>query len=503
MRVLREAFDYPFSRLDPMGAHIDPPSIAVYESLLTKGPDRAAHASLARVAHISHSQLEWTLELRHGARFHSGQVCDSRAVIESLEALRWHTGSHRQLWYWDPVDTVVAVDDRTIKFTLHHPYPRFPSLLWGTHTAIFNNSLFEQDPEAFGATVADGTGPYRLVSLDHDRIVTARVPDYEPIQVPGLRREASSLDRIEWISLLDPQSRLDALLAGDVHVLHNPPYSAVAELMQDPGIHVYEAPQSSSMYLSLNWERTDLDFHDIRLRRAVSAAIDREALVRLGLAGQGLPTWGPLPPGSEFYDAASDHRGSRDRTDAERVLDELGWRRGPNGIREKNGTRMSFDCVTQRDPFFEPVTALVAAQLRTAGIELLLKPAEPFADFYQACRTAPASSISKWLWPDAVDALKGFTTTDTAPFPNWSNASAPELDRAFDQWIRAENDDDLHRAAVLVQSTFVDTLPYIPLLTPNDVWLWRTEVVGFAPSPNLLYPLYQGVDLTGTDEANR
>src|SRR5665213_1759052 len=235
-----------------MGAHIDPPSVAVYESLLAKGPDREPHACLARVANVSDSKLEWTLELRPGARFHSGEACDARAVVESLEALRWHTGSERQLWYWDPVDTVAPVDERTLRFTLHHPYRRLPSLLWGTHTAIFNSSLRQRDPDAFGVTVADGTGPYRLTSLGHDRIVAERVPEYGGITIPGLRAVPSSLDRIEWIALIDPQDRLDALLAGDVDCLHGPPYSAVTGLLDTPGLHVYEAPQSSSMYLSLN-----------------------------------------------------------------------------------------------------------------------------------------------------------------------------------------------------------------------------------------------------------
>ena len=251
MRVFREAFDYDFSRLDPTAAHIDPPSIAVYESLLAKGPDRASHPYLARVVDISESRLDWTLQIRSGARFHSGEICDSAAVVESLAALRMMHGDSRQLWYWDPVDTVVPLDDQTIRFRLHYPYRRLPSLLWGTHTAIFNRAAQLRDPVEFGSSIADGTGPYRLVSLDPSRLVAERLTSYPTIDIPGTRTDPGSLDRIEWLSIPDPAQRLAALLAGEVHALHGAPYSELAALQENPAFRFYEAGQASSMYLSL------------------------------------------------------------------------------------------------------------------------------------------------------------------------------------------------------------------------------------------------------------
>ena len=106
--ILREAFDYPFSRLDPTGAHIDPPSVAIYEPLLVKGPDWRPYGLLARDWTISDDGLEWRFELRPGLRFHSGAACDAPAIIETYENLRWEFEGAPQLWYWDPVDTAQA-----------------------------------------------------------------------------------------------------------------------------------------------------------------------------------------------------------------------------------------------------------------------------------------------------------------------------------------------------------------------------------------------------------
>ena len=132
-------------------------------------------------------------------------------------------------------------------------------------------------------------------------------------------------------------------------------------------------------------------------------------------------------------------------------------------------------------------------QLARVGVELELRFAAPFAPFYEAAAAGPPASISKWLWQDPIDALIGFTASSTRPFPNWQRSSVPELDRAFEQWLRAGSAAELSEAARAVQHVFARELPYVPLLTPNDVWMWAPAVRGFEPSPAILYPYYEGV----------
>lgn len=493
MPILREVFDYPFSRLDPMGAHIDPPSVAVYDTLLVKGHDRRGHPCLASVVDVSADGLVWTLALRDGARFHSGEVCDARAVVESLEALRWHVPGDRQLWYWDPVDRVEPVGEAMVRFHLHHPYRRLPALLWGTHTAVFNRASQLAHPDEFGRTICDGTGPFSVEAVADDRVSVRRVESYPRLSIPGFPAAARGVDGIEWTYLADPHDRMQALLSGEAQCAHGVPYADVAALREHPGITVYEAGQASSMYLSLNWERTELGFHDVGLRRAVSLAIDREQLVAGALLGHGSPTWGPLPPGTEHYDPSVDRAGGHDPERARQELAALGWAVGPDGIRARDGVALAFECVIQRDPVFESVAALLTQQLRGVGIDLQIRAVTPFAEFYDACAAGPASSLSKWLWQDPLDALIGFSSSSTAPFPNWSRASVPALDRQFRAWLEASTDEELLAVAADVQQVFADHLPYIPLLSPHDVWAWNEGVLGFSPSIDVLYPLYQGV----------
>src|SRR5262249_4097997 len=147
-------------------------------NVMMKGPDWQAHPMLADSWTVSDDRLEWRVRLRPGVQFHSGEACDSKAIVAAFEFLRWNLSDSGQLWYWDPVDSVRAEGPYTLVFRLHHPYSRLPSLLWGTHTGLFNEALRSQRTDEFGFKIADGTGPFRLVEWSRDRIRAERWDGY-------------------------------------------------------------------------------------------------------------------------------------------------------------------------------------------------------------------------------------------------------------------------------------------------------------------------------------
>ena len=488
---LREAFDYPLSRLDPFADHIDPPSVAVYETLMVKGPDGNAHPGLATSWTISDDGLKWTLRLRPGARFHSGDRCDATAVVEALEALRFGFHGGQQLWYWDPVDTVEAIGDDLLIIRLHHPYSRLPSLLWGTHTAIHNERRRAADPAGSGIEWADGTGPFRFVSYSQERLEVARWDDYPGSDAAFLRPTGEpAVDRIVWTSMLDPAERVAALEAGAVDCLHGPNYADVTRLEQDPRFEVVRFSQASNLYLAPNWERTELGFDDPRVRQAFSLAIDRGRVVREALLGYGAPTFGPISVDGEFYDPAVETGKRWDPQLAAELLDQAGWLHGESGWRERDGVPLSFECVIQDDAIHRSVAELIRADLQAVGVEMRLRPVLTFKGFYEACRTSPDAFINKWLWQDPVDAALGFTASRGLPDPNWQHASVPELDGAYRAWLLAASPEELLAAAAQVQRIAADQLPYIPVVVPEDVWVRTKQVENWIPAQSILYPFY-------------
>jgi ABC-type transport system substrate-binding protein len=183
-------------------------------------------------------------------------------------------------------------------------------------------------------------------------------------------------------------------------------------------------------------------------------------------------------PGDEFYDPSIDAEGRFDPQQARALL---------------AGRRPRFECVVQDDPVFRRVAAMLVEQLADVGVRVELRFVRPFAPFYSAVAQGPPASISKWLWQDPLDALIGFSATHAQPFPNWQHASASALDDAYRAWLRAGSHEEHAAAASVVQRVFVEELPYVPLLVPNDVWVHSRHVHGWRPFPANLYPFYHGL----------
>ena len=478
---LTEIFEYPLTRLDPVrGDHIDPPSPAVYETLLTKGPDDQPRPGLAQSWTVSEDGRSLRLRLRDDARFHSGAPCDARAVVEALELTRWGDGLSRQVWYWDPVDTVAAEGDQTVVFWLRHRWPRLPTLLWGTHTAIAEPTLWRENPDTFGVTISSGTGPYRMVSFDPDEVVAERVA-----------AGSGQPSRITWRSVPDDEARAATVATSDADIVRY-----VHTFPEDPGARwrMQSQLECSQFYLAFDF-RDARGFDDIGFRRSVDAFIDRTEIVANAFGGRGDGRRSPIPAASPFAAAYDEAPPALTREAARRTLAELGWRPGPGGVLARGDDSLVVDCVIQDTAVCRRIATVVQGQLREAGIELRLRPEQLFGDFYRAVQAKPEAFLSKWLWPDAMEAVYGFCRTDCIEGAggNWQGARTPEVDRVLDQYQRSTDDAARWSATGSFQEAFMTHLPFIPLVSPTEDIAVAAHVSGFGLTPGTLYPAYDDV----------
>ena len=479
--ILREGYDYDFSRADPTGAHVDPDWCAIYETVTVTGPEDGELGPMLAESWRQHPADErlWCFRIRPGLRFQSGEACDAAAVEAALRLHGDPVEAPINAFFWRNVAGVCSEGDEAL-VELHEPSAGMPRLLRSWHSAIHNQARRREAGDAYGWTTADGTGPFTFVeSVSGSHLDVARWDGYRGPRTAWLRNPGPAyLDGIRWIPILDDRDRAAALESGEVDCIQNASLLDVDRLAANPELEVIEFQQSALVYMGLD----HVAFPDVRVHRALSQAIDRRALVAGDLDGHGWPAYGPIPSHSQWYAPAVEAGVAFDPRAARELLEAA-------GVQE-----LQLDAVVVNDATVRRVAASISGMLAEVGVRLELTVITAFGDFYARLNEHPPSFISKWFWPEPVDAIVGFIATwGQEGGPNFQRSSDAELDRACRAWEVARNDEELRAAARDIQLRAAECLPLIPLFAPAAVWAHHRRVRNWRPNRHDLYPLYADV----------
>src|SRR6266478_5953622 len=279
--------------------------------------------------------VTWEFKLRRGVRFHDGSEFTAADVLASIERVPTVPNSPSPFTaYTKQIKEMIVVDPYTIRFRTATPYPLMPSDM--TQVAIVSKAAAKATTEDFNSgRAAIGTGPYKLVRYAKgDRIELARYDGYWGGKTPW--------EKVTLRLLASDAPRVAALLAGDVQAIENVPTSDVATLRNDKRLALYRTVADRLIYLHLDSERdpspfvTDRDgkpltknpLKDSRVRKAISKAINRQALAERVMEGQAVPTGQLLPEG--FFGYARNLKVEvYDPEGAKKLLAEAGY---PNGF---------------------------------------------------------------------------------------------------------------------------------------------------------------------------
>ncbi len=488
--ILREGYDYDFSRCDPTGAHVDPAWCAVYEAVTVSGPDGELGPMLAeRWQEDPAREDRWRFRIRPGLRFQSGDPCDASAVADALRLHADPVEAPINAFFWRNVAGVRAEEDEVV-IELREPSVGMPRLLRSWHSAVHNQARRKLAGDDFGRTTCDGTGPFTFVeSVAGSHLDVARSDGYSGGRTTWQQNQGPAhLDGIRWIPILDDRDRAAALESGEVDCIQNASLLDVDRLAANPAIEVIEFQQSALVYLGLDHEAPELGSGDVRVRQAFSRAIDRRELVEHDLMGHGWPAYSPIPSQSRWYAPEVEVMTGFDPREAGALLDAAGLEAGPDG------TRLALEAVVVNDAAVRRVAETIRRMLGDVGIRLELNVIPGFVEFYGRLNEHPPAFISKWFWPEPIDAIVGFVATwGQNGGPNFQRSSDETLDRACRAWELARDDGDLQAAARDIQVRAAETLPLIPLLSPAAVWAHHRRVRNWRPNRHDLYPLYGDV----------
>jgi peptide/nickel transport system substrate-binding protein len=305
-----------------------------------------------------------TYHLRSDVFWHDGVPTTARDVAFTLNAMRDPRTGYANADYMANVDSVVAVDDRTVRVYFSTVYatqledcqrPIMPAHL------LADLSPENIDGGGFGHRPV-GNGPYRFVRWDRGETIEFQAnPDF------CLGRPY--LDRVLFRVIPDPITRLAALRSGEIDYLEGVPPQEVESLRGNSEFQLFEFPQRGFQFIA--WNQRNPLFQDPRVRTALTLALDRREMVDALLFGQGHVLANPLMSTSWAFNRnilPYPHDPGR----ASSLLFEAGWKdTDGDGILEKNDREFTFDLKTnQGNQVREDAAVMAQAQLRRVGIRV-------------------------------------------------------------------------------------------------------------------------------------
>ncbi|MEL7150375.1 MAG: ABC transporter substrate-binding protein [Pseudomonadota bacterium] len=318
----------------------------------------------------------WVFKLREGVKFHDGADFTAEDVVFSFERAKQPNSDMKELI--GSIVEVRAVDDFTIEMVTDGPNPILPSNLtnlfimdkgWTEANNTVNVQDFEGGEITFATTNANGTGPYVLTSREPDvKTVMTRNESYW-----GRDQFPMEVSEIVYTPIQNAATRVAAMLSGEVNFLQDMPVQDLQRVNDADGLVVKQAPQNRVIFFGMNQGADDLErdnveganpLADVRVRKAMSMAINRDAIRQVVMRGQSEPAGMIAPPFVNGWTMEMDSESSTDVEAAKALMAEAGY---------GDGFSIQLDCPNDRYINDEGICQAAVGMLGQIGVTVNLE----------------------------------------------------------------------------------------------------------------------------------
>ena len=474
--------------LDPHGAsatYVQWFGRLVFDNLVYLDAAGVAQPWLAKSWTISPDGKTYTFHLRDDVTFSDGARFDAEAVRVNLEHMRDPaTKSPLAGRYIAPYAEGRIIDEFTFEARLKQPYTPFLDVLAQSWLAMLSPKQIRENPKS-ATTAPIGSGPFILESYKPQqglRFVRRAEYHWSP---PYLHHDGPAyLDRIEIDFIPEALIRYSGLAAGQYDLTFELPTANAASVRADPALVLDKRIRKGIPARGLTFNTGKAPFDDVRIRRAVAFAVDREGIVQLVGFGEYQPKTDFLAANTRYYDPAFRNLLHYDPAAANRLFDEAGWTgRDAAGYRTKEGRRLTADFLLTETATPSPVAVAFQSDLKKVGFELRLVelPATQLTDHRNS---GDYQAISGGVWhtntPDALYILhhSDEITTPERIGQNTSRLRDPEFDDLVSRARQASDPVVLQDLYSQAQRRLIDLVPAIPLYENYTFIAYRKRVHG-------------------------
>jgi len=374
----------------------------------------------------------------------------------------------------------IVVDPWTLRLKSAGPYPQMPNDM-STVLIVSSKAAANATTDDFNTgKAAVGTGPFRFVRWQKgDRIELARNDAYWGPKVPW--------ERVTFRVITSDPTRVASLLAGEVRAIENVPTTDLAKLASNKDLAIYRTVSVRLMYLHLDTAREKTPFatdkagkaldrnplRDLRVRRAMSKAINRAALVERVMEDAAVSTGQLMPEGFFGFTPALKPE-AYDPEGARKLLTEAGY---PDGF------GLTLHAPNNRYVNDEQIAQAIAQMLARVGIQTRVDAMPVSVYFSRGSKLEFSFMLVGWgaETMEASSPLKALLATFSKDkgmgAANRGRYSNPKLDAVLDQALTTV--DDARRERLLQQATEIGVgdLGIIPLYHQHNLWAARRGIV--------------------------
>ena len=386
----------PVTSLDPHFHNLTPNNNVadhVFEKLVGKDAKEALKPLLAE-SWKTVNDTTWEFKLRKGVKWHDGSEFTAEDVIASIKRIPTVPNSPASFaTYTRPIKDISAPDKLTLRIVTERPHPLLPNDLVAVRIVPAKLAAAVKTEEFNSGKAMIGTGPYKFKEyIAGDRVVLERNDAYW-----GSKPHWKTV-RMRMIT--NAPARVAALLAGDVQMIEAVPTADIARLQKDARVTVASSVSNRLIYLHMDSDREvspfvagkdgkpleKNPFKDVRVRKAVSLAIDRNAIVSRIMEGQAQVAGQLLP---DFFPGTSKKLAppKQDLDAARKLLAEAGY---PNGF------AVTLHSPNNRYINDEKVAQAIAGMLTRAGIDTKLEAMPSNVFFSRAGKLEFSFFLAGW-----------------------------------------------------------------------------------------------------------
>jgi peptide/nickel transport system substrate-binding protein len=411
------------------------------------------------------SPTEVVYHLRHGIRFSDGRELTARDVLFTYNSILARESMSPKRASLEELKSIEAPDDYTVVMTVAHQYS--PALEMATEGIVAAGT---PSPAHGNSAAPVGSGPFAMVAYARDESIRLERNRYYS-HPPGAAQS------IIFKIVPDPTVRALELAEGVCDFApNNIQVDVLPWLAEHQSLEVSKTPGTTYRYLSFNFRNPQL--HDVRVRRAIAYAIDRNTIVNTVLRGTGRIATGMLSPENWAYDGkVTDY--SYDSEKARQLLDQAGYSAGKDGMR---GLRFEYKTTPEGARMGE----IFQAMLHRVGIELTIRTLE-FATYYADIQ-AGNFDITSLQWVGINDPNQYYRVFDSRETPphgeNRGYYSNPAMDQLVEAGKITVDRDARKKIYAQVQQLAADDLPYVSLWWVDNVAVMNRRLTGFEAHPN-------------------